>query len=224
MTDSNSHFDRPTAVIFDLDGTLLDTEPLYTQASQQTMEPYGKIFDLSLKKKTMGGDARVSAQIIIDHFSLPLNVEDYLTQREAHLVKLFETAAEIEGAGKFVEAVHKKNIQQGIATSSHQHLCELKLAQRNWKNLMSVVICGDNPALKRSKPEPDIFLLCAEKMGVSASECLAFEDSPKGIAAAKAAGMGVIAINSPWVEKSDLNQASLIIDNFHQLESMLASW
>lgn len=224
MTDSSVLLEKPTAVIFDLDGTLLDTEPLYTEASQQTIEPFGKTFDLSLKKKTMGGDARVSAQIIIDHFSLPMSVEDYLIEREAHLVKLFETAPEIKGAGQFVASLHKKNIQQGIATSSHQHLCDLKLAQRNWKSLISVIICGDHPALKRSKPEPDIFLLCAEKMGASPDECVAFEDSPKGIAAARAAGMNVVAINSPWVEKSDLRSASLIIDNFHQLEDLLAGW
>lgn len=216
--------DKPKAVIFDLDGTLLDTEPLYTQASQGVLDQFGKKFDLSLKKKTMGGDARVSAQIIIDHFSLPLSVDEYLAQREQQLLQLFPTAPEISGAGQFIESLHTKKIYQGIATSSHQRLSDLKLNQRSWKPLISTIICGDHPALMNAKPEPDIFLLCAAQLQVAPGECLAFEDSPKGIAAAAAAGMAVVAINSPWVEESDLKEASLIIDNYHQLDAIIAPW
>lgn len=224
MTHSSPLFEKPSGVIFDLDGTLLDTEPLYTQASQKVMDPFGKTFDMSLKKRTMGRDARVSAQVTIDHLSLPLNVDEYLSQREEYLRQLFPSAEEIEGAGEFIERLHAKGICQGIATSSHQHLSDLKLAPRRWKSMISVIICGDNPALTKAKPEPDIFLLCAQQLNVSPQDCIAFEDSPNGIASAKAAGMEVIAINSPWVENSDLAGASLIIDDFHQMNSLIENW
>ena len=224
MNSSNPVISRPSAVIFDLDGTLLDTEPLYTEASQRTIARWGKTFDLSLKKKTMGGDARASAKIIIDHFDLPLDPEEYVRLRETHLVDLFKTAPEILGAGDFVTHLHERHIIQGIATSSHQHLCELKLETRTWKGFFHTIICGDHPNLEKSKPAPDIFLLCARTLGINAESCLVFEDSPKGIQAARDAGMQVIAINSPWVEDEDLAEAHLIIDNFQQMKELAIDW
>jgi len=221
---SHTLLTKPAAVIFDLDGTLLDTEPLYTEASQKTIAPFGKTFDLSLKKKIMGGDSRVSAQILIDHFDLPLSVDDYIRQREAHLIELFANAQEIQGAGDFVEALYQCKVPQGIATSSHQHLCDMKLGKRPWRNRFARIICGDHPELKRPKPEPDIFLLCAHAMQMDPANCVVFEDSPKGIAAANAAGMTVIAINSPWVDDEDLSEAAMIVDNYVQLLALVSNW
>ncbi len=72
--------DRPSALIFDLDGTLLDTEPLYTIASQRVLDPYDQVFSPELKKRCIGRDSRQSAQITIDHASLPLSVDEYLAR------------------------------------------------------------------------------------------------------------------------------------------------
>ena len=90
---------RPAALIFDLDGTLLDTEPLYTTAAQKVMDPYGAIYTMALKRQAMGGDSRRSAQLAIDHGQLPLSVDEYLQQREVHLRDLFADAAEMPDEG-----------------------------------------------------------------------------------------------------------------------------
>ena len=63
---------KPNAVIFDLDGTLLDTERLYSLATQEVVDPYGKTFDLNLKRQVMGGDARIGAALVINRLELPL--------------------------------------------------------------------------------------------------------------------------------------------------------
>lgn len=208
---------RPEAVIFDLDGTLLDTEPLYTKASQRVLDPFNKTFDLALKSQTMGGDSRRSARIIIDHFSLPLTVDEYLRQREAYLEELFPEVVEIDGAGKFVTHLARNRITTGLATSSEARLCHLKLSGKDWATHFEAIVCGDHPHLESLKPDPDIFLLCAELLNVRPGNCLAFEDSPNGIEAAIKAGMQVVAINSPWVNKQDLSAAHVIVDNYHDL-------
>ena len=92
---------RPKAVIFDLDGTLLDTERLYSLATQEIVDPYGKTFDLTLKRKVMGGDARVGAALVINRLDLPLTVDDFLNKRAVILKKLFVNSQEIVGAGDF---------------------------------------------------------------------------------------------------------------------------
>jgi len=215
---------RPSALIFDLDGTLLDTEPLYTTASQRVLDPYDQFFSPELKKMCIGRDSRQSAQITIDHASLPLSVDEYLAEREVHLLSLFENPPEIAFAERFITTAYRAGIPLGLATSSHQHLCSLKLSRKEWASHFEKIICGDNPSLQKGKPEPDIFLLCASEINAAPDQCIAFEDSPAGIQAATSAGMKVIAINSPYVDAEDLQAAELIINGYDELDSLLKAW
>lgn len=215
---------RPAALIFDLDGTLLDTEPLYTMAAQRVMDPYGATYTMALKRQSMGGDSRRSAQLAIDHGKLPMTVDEYLQEREGYLEELFADAPEMPGAGSFINALGASDLPVGLATSSHQHLCDLKLSRKPWRQHFHQVVCGDNPLVKRGKPAPDIFLRCAEALNVKPGDCLAFEDSINGIAAARDAGMQVVAINSPYVEAADFKDAVRVIDSYDELLPLLAAW
>lgn len=208
---------NPVAAIFDLDGTLLDTEPLYTEATQKVLDPYGATYTMALKRKVMGGDSKRSAQLTIEEFDLPMTPEELLAAREIHLQQLFPEAPEISGADLYIEYLTSRGVPTGIATSSHDHLCDLKINHRHWKPMLSTIVCGNDKALRNSKPEPDIFLLCAERMGVDPAQTLAFEDSRNGVLAAKAAGMTVIAIESPYTTPEDLIEADAVIPDYHHL-------
>jgi pseudouridine-5'-monophosphatase len=216
--------DIPAALIFDLDGTVLDTEPLYTTASQRVLDPYDQFFSPELKKRCIGRDSRQSAQMTIDHANLPMSVDEYLAEREVHLRTLFQNPPDISYAEHFVTSANRIKIPLGLATSSHQHLCELKLSQKKWASEFEQIICGDHPLLSRGKPEPDIFLLCALKLGVTPDQCIAFEDSPAGVQAATTAGMKVIAISSPYVDAQDLSEAEVIINSYEELNYLIEHW
>lgn len=207
----------PAAIIFDLDGTLLDTEPLYTAAAQSVLDPHGHTYTMALKRKVMGGDSMRSAQLTIDEFDLPMTAKEFLAARESYLEVLFPRAEEMPGAGDYLRHLNSKNIPTGIATSSHSHLCDLKISQRDWRSLLTTIVCGDDAGLHKSKPEPDIFLLCAQRMGINAEDIVAFEDSRNGVLSAKAAGMTVVAIESPYTTPEDLQEADLVIENYHSL-------
>jgi len=114
-------FGNIAGYIFDLDGTLLDTEPLYTQAGQAVIAPFGKTFDPELKKRTMGGDSRTSAAIIIEHYGLPLSVEEFLSQRQEILLKLFPGAPEIVGAAQRLDQGRLGLGQPVREFSAHRH-------------------------------------------------------------------------------------------------------
>ncbi|MDA0271756.1 MAG: HAD-IA family hydrolase [Proteobacteria bacterium] len=209
----------PAAIIFDLDGTLLDTEPLYTAAAQKVLDPHGHTYTMELKRKVMGGDSLRSAQLTIDEFDLPMTANEFLAARESYLKALFPDAKEMPGAGDYLRYLHSANIPTGIATSSHSHLCDLKISRRTWRLLLSTVVCGDDAELHKSKPEPDIFLLCARRMGINTNDIVAFEDSRNGVLSAKAAGMTVVAIESPYTSPEDLKEADLVIENYRSLMS-----
>ena len=214
----------PAGIIFDLDGTLLDTEPLYSEATQRLLDPYDHTYTLELKKRCMGGDSRRSARLTIEEYDLPLTVDQYLDAREVYLLELFPASPEIPGAGAFVTKLVEKQLPLGLATSSHKHLCDIKPSNKAWKTAFRSIICGDNAAVKKGKPEPDIFLACAADLGLAAGDCIVFEDSPTGIKAARAAGMRVVAVNSPYVELEDLKDADTVIEGYEEILPIVSRW
>lgn len=207
----------PIACVFDLDGTLLDTERLYTQAAQKILDPFGHTYSIELKRKVMGGDSIRSARLTIEEFDLPMTPQQFLDERETYLEALFPVAEEIKGAGDFIRHLTDIGLRQGLATSSHSHLCELKIGHRGWRERFAAVVCGDDAELQNSKPAPDIFLLCAARMGVDPASTVAFEDSRNGIEAARAAGMFVIGIESIYTTPEDLVAADLTVPDFYTL-------
>ena len=214
----------PGAVIFDLDGTLLDTEPLYSVASQRILDRYGCIYTPELKKRAMGGSSTRSAQLVIDEYELPLTANEYLTWRGLILFHICANVSEIDDAGQFVTAIKQAGIPLGLATSSNATLSDQKLGDRPWADFFDVFICGDHPNLFRSKPNPDIFLLCADQLQMAPEQCIVFEDSPNGVEAAKRAGMQVCALLSPYADRRDLSRADCVFSSYRDLMTFIANW
>jgi pseudouridine-5'-monophosphatase len=186
-----------THVLFDLDGVLLDTERLYTQATQAIVGRYGKTFTWAIKRDAMGRDALLSARIVLDRLGVPLTPEAFVAERDAILEDLVTRCDPIEGAEAFVRSLVGHGIPVAVATSSNRALYELKVRPHGWFDLFSVVVCGDDPRVRAKKPAPDIFLVAASDLGAAPARCLVFEDSPAGVEAALAAGMRVVALPEP---------------------------
>ncbi len=207
----------PTHVIFDLDGTLLDTEPLYTLAAQAVVGRYGKVFDWEIKRQIMGGGPLVGARYVVEHLGLPISAEDYLERREAILRELCTSVLAMPGAERLVEALHGRGIPLAVGTSSTLELCEIKLSSQPFAKHFSVTVCSDDPEVRQAKPAPDIFLVAAARMQANPARCLVFEDTTKGAQAAHAAGMQVIAVPDPQMRSEDFSVALCVVDSLEQV-------
>ena len=207
------------AVIFDMDGVLLDTERLYTEATQQIVGRFGKTFDWRVKGEMIGRPALDSARHLVDALSLPISPEDYLREREVIFETLMPTAEPMPGARELVAALAARGVPQAVATSSSSHLFHLKTSRHHdWFASFAAIVRGDDPRCVRGKPSPDIFLAAAGDLGVPPDACVVVEDAPAGVAAARAAGMAVVAVPDPAMDRSRLADADLVIDTLASLE------
>ena len=208
---------RPTHVIFDLDGVLLDTEPLYTRATQEIVGEYGKVFDWSVKADMIGRSAIDGARHMISALEVPIDPEEYLRRRKPILDSLFPTAEEIRGARSFVERLVALRIPLGLATSSETYQYRLKIERHAWFSSFRTVVCGDDPRIVALKPAPDIFLVTASQLGVQPEDCLVFEDSLAGVESAKAAGMQVVALPDPEMDASRYTRADVVVRSYEEI-------
>jgi len=205
---------RPAlAVVFDMDGVLLDTERLYTEATQQIVGRFGKTFDWSVKSNMIGRPAGDSARYLVEALDLPITAEDYLREREVLFRTLMPTAKAMPGARELTDALHARGIPVAVATSSARPVYELKTTHhRPWFASFHVVVTGDDPRIARGKPAPDIYLLAARELGVEPARCVAIEDAPAGVDAARAAGMGVVAVPDPALGRERVAHADLVLE------------
>ena len=215
----------PKALIYDLDGVLLDTEPFYTQVTQEIVAQYGKTFDWSIKSNMIGRPSLESAQYLVGALELPIAPEEYLARRGARLEQLFRDSPSKPGAERFTREMARRGATQGVATSSEKRLFEIKISHhRAWFSLFRAVVTGDDPRVGRGKPAPDIFLRTAEDLGVEPHSCVVFEDAPSGVAAAVAAGMQVIALPDPAMEKSRYRDVTWLVDSFDRISPADLGW
>ena len=208
-----------THVIYDLDGLLLDTERFYTEATRDIARRYGKTFDWSVKSLVIGKRALDSATILTQSLGLPLSPVEYLSERNEVLSRLLLQAEPQPGAVQLTEHLQRHRFPQAIASSSDRRTFEIKTSRhRNWFSLFHCIVLGDDPAVVHGKPAPDIFLVAASRLNAAPEECLVFEDAPSGVQAAKAAGMQVIAVPDPNMDRSAYAGADRILNQLTEFD------
>jgi pseudouridine-5'-monophosphatase len=188
---------RTRFVVFDLDGTLIDTEALYSQAGQSVCGRYGAVYDLATKREIMGGDTQAGARHVVSKLKLPITPAQYIEQREREFRAILPNAVPMPGAVELVRALSEQGVPMALATSGHRAITELKLEQHTFLAPIRTVVCGDDGRLAHPKPAPDIYLLAARELAADPAACAVVEDSLNGVLAATRAGMHTLALVDP---------------------------
>ena len=209
--------DGPVFVLFDLDGVLLDTEDLYTRATQEIVGRYGKTYDWSVKQLLIGRDSRLGAKRLVETLEIPLSGDEYLALQRPILEALFARSLAMPGAESFVRVLSTHGVPMAVATSSERALYDLKVMNHAWFSLFKAVVCGDDPNVTARKPAPDIFLAAARALGGAPEHCVVIEDSPAGVEAALAAGMRVIAMPHPAVGTEGCAAAHRVVSGWSEI-------
>jgi pseudouridine 5'-phosphatase len=182
------------AIIFDMDGVLIDTEPLYTIAYNQVMAPWGVTLDVATKHEIMGRPPSVSIPHVIKKYGLTLSAEEFAARRKPIMDQLLQQVPAMPGAEALVRLLHAQGKPIAVATSTFADLYQQKTKDHAWFELFDVIVRGDDPEIKRPKPAPDIFLLAAKRLGIDITHCGVLEDSPAGLEAARLSGAAVFPV------------------------------
>ena len=210
------------AVVLDMDGLMVDSEPLSRIAWEQVLSAHGHILNDDIYTSIIGYRIDESAAILIDAYDLPLSVNNLARQKATVLTKIRANGVPVMPG---LYEVHARIMQFGlpwaVATSSPRPHAEEILEQLGLGDSCQAIAGGDE--VPQGKPAPDIYLLAAERLDVPASHCLAIEDSAPGCQAALSAGMMVVAVPNRDTKTTDFSAVDYVFPSLYDVSENLDS-
>ncbi len=215
------------AILFDLDGLMVDSEPLAEQSWRLLLARHGHILDERTMADLLGLRPADSAHLIQERFSLPLLPEQLAAEKRLLLRRLTADGKlrTMPALFDLLDAVDARGLARAVATSSSQDWASFALQAIGADGGFAAVVTGD--LVPHGKPAPDIYLAAAEALSLPPGACLALEDSPAGVQAAKRAGMRCVAVPNQATAGLDLSAADWILPSLaavaEQLDALTAA-
>jgi HAD superfamily hydrolase (TIGR01509 family) len=182
-----------SAVIFDLDGVLADSEPWWNQIDAKLLAEHGVSYRGEYHRNVLGVSYRLAVEFYRNAFHISASVEELMRRRGEIATDFFANRVGLFPSAKTtLEQLREMKLHLAVATSSVSASARPFLDRTGIRSLFGVVVTGDE--VQRGKPHPDIYLRTAKRLGSSPEECLVIEDALAGVSAAKAANMRVAAI------------------------------
>jgi HAD superfamily hydrolase (TIGR01509 family) len=212
------------AVIFDLDGVLADSEPWWNKIDAQLLREFGATYRGQYHKDVLGVNYRLAIEFYKRKFGISAPTEDLMKRRGEIATEFFaEHVGLFPNTKRVLEELRGMKLHLALATSSVSASARPFLDRHQLTKFFEVIVTGDE--IERGKPEPDIYLHTAKKLGLAADECLVIEDSLSGIAAAKAAKMRVAAIpDRRFVDPREYEkECDYLLDDLSEIPALVGS-
>ncbi len=205
------------AFIFDMDGVIIDSEPLHFASDIDTMRHLGGEITQEELERFVGMTNPEMWKIIRAERALVQTVDEIIAYQLAGKIKALEESAyePIDGIPELLEELKRRGIPVGIASSSAKDFILAVLAKFGIASYFSCVVSGEE--VDQGKPAPDVYLEAARQLGADPSRCVVLEDSRNGIIAAKAAGMACIGYVNENSGNQDLSAADRIVRSVREV-------
>jgi HAD superfamily hydrolase (TIGR01509 family) len=202
------------AVVFDLDGVLVDSEPIHFRAANRVLARYGASIGEEEYRRYIGLGEHATWNDWRRRNGISDSVERLLDlHTEARLVEIRAGVPAIEEAVRLARQLHDGGLRLAIASSSTGAVIDALLQALGLSEIFPVRVSGEDPNVHESKPAPDVYLQAAARLEVAPSACLAIEDSGPGVTAAKHAGMTVVAVPNQWTADQDFAGADAVLES-----------
>ncbi|WP_237690764.1 HAD family hydrolase [Paenibacillus caui] len=206
------------AVIFDMDGVLVDSEPIYFEIERNSFAHFGASVTEEEHHTYVGVTLESMWRQVLDKHRLPDSLEETLVYHKENVMKsmsIHEGLVAIAGLKRWLDWLLEKGIPVAVASSSPRALIELIMEKTGLARYFDIRITGEE--VSQGKPAPDIFLYAAEQLGIAPAHCVVIEDSRNGVQAAKSAGMRCIGFHNPGSGRQDLSRADHRIFSYDDL-------
>ncbi len=208
------------AVIFDMDGVLIDSEPLHHRATQAALGARGRSYTERDNRAFFGATDSEMLRVLRILFDLPQSTAELVAAKTARLLELIRAEARpLPGVPEVVRWLRESGLPLALATASRPPVIEAVLEAVGLAGAFAAVVSGDDVA--HGKPAPDGFLLAARRLAVDPERCLVIEDSRNGVRAAKAAGMRVAAVPCDATSHEDFSAADVVLPSLEALPKAL---
>jgi sugar-phosphatase len=204
------------ACIFDMDGVLIDTEPVWRRIEREVFARVG--VELSEEQLLETWGMRIDE--VVDHWYRRRPWDGIRPQAVAKAI-VDEVTAYVRregvpapGALEAIDTAYGAGLRMAIASSSSRRLIDAVVDRLDIAKRVSVLLSADDE--KQGKPAPDVYLSAARRLGVLPTECIAIEDSPVGIRSVKAAHMGCVALVTHAIDRAELAEADVIIESLQE--------
>ena len=210
------------AILFDMDGVLVDSEPMFLGAINRLLVQEG-VEPVSVQENEeflIGTTINETWRVLKMKRPLPLPASDYIDRYDAIVREVMtEELSPQPGVRELIEVCNRRGLPKAVASSSLHMWVDLKLNAIGLTGAFDAVLGGDD--VSRGKPEPDIYVKAAERLGVPPAECIAIEDSPVGISAAVASGAYTIAVKTEYTRNLDVSQAHTVLETLEDFDLAL---
>lgn len=202
------------AVIFDMDGVLIDSEPVHLEANRRLMEKLSLKFDRDYYMQFIGSTTDYMWDKMKKDYGITLAPSELMKMSDEFVKEIngAEGYPVMEGASELIRRLHRTGLKLAVASSSGMERIKDSLNKLQVTEEFDCVVSGLE--LRKPKPEPDIFLAAAEKLGVLPEECIVIEDSVNGMKAAKNANMICVMYENKSLGKQDGTYADYILQGF----------
>jgi beta-phosphoglucomutase family hydrolase len=205
------------AVIFDLDGVIVESEDAHIEAERQTFLNYGVSVSAEELHRYTGTTAKAMFTELIAKYNLDTNFEEINHQKEQILFLLLDKDAEpTKGVLSLIRELKRKGVSLAVGSSSNRKLVDYVLNKLKLTRMFDCIISAED--VEHSKPNPETFLTAATQLGVEPNQCVVIEDSKLGVEAAKNAGMKCIGYLNPHSGNQDLSKANIVINDFSKVD------
>jgi HAD superfamily hydrolase (TIGR01509 family) len=221
----NRKKDRETVIqmkafIFDMDGVIIDSEQIHAEVKMQTFRHFGLPFDKAeLVHYTGRTSQALFDEVIAAQRRTDVTADEMVAYKHGHYLEILQGDAcvkPIAGIVDLLDGLKKKRIPTALASSGGRVVIDAVLEKLELSPYFQSVLSGAD--LPKSKPDPTVYRISAERLGVEPPDCVVLEDAASGIAAAKAAGMYCIAYHNPNSGEQDLSQADRIVDRINEID------
>lgn len=207
------------AVIFDMDGVIIDSEPIHSRVKMDTFAHFGIPFNEADLVHYMGRTSgAIFRETLAKHGRTDINPQDMADYKHAHYLEILQSGeiAPVEGSVELIKSLHEAGIPLALATSSNVRVMNTVLDSFDIRKYFTSILSGGE--LPESKPNPAIYLISAERLAVEPADCMVIEDTENGILAAKRAGMFCTAYRNPNSGKQDLTLADRVVDSLTEID------